>query len=478
MYYAFWQDGLAFASEIQPLLGLPGVTRDVNPQRLYEYLRDGSVDHGGETMFARVHQLPAAHYIEVSLDNPQAADPVRYWDIDLTRRAELSLEDAAKQLRGLFIDGVRMHLRSDVPVGAALSGGIDSSSIVSVMRLLEPKLEIHAFSYIADDPSISEERWVDILGKEMNLEVHKIRSRSDDLMADLNALIHIQGEPFRSTSMYAQWRVFRAAREAGVKAMLDGQGADELLAGYGRYRIARICSLLRQGHILEAGRLWRCSSKLQNGGFWWTTPRVISSLLPSRLKSPMRQLVRGDIVPSWLNASWVRKHGVGSQTQAKSYGKDLVRSLYLDLTEGSLPQLLRSEDRNSMAFSIESRVPFLTPALAKFLLTLPEDYIISPNGTSKAIFRQAMRGIVPDVILDRTDKMGFSTPEKDWLLSTGPYLEDVLYGRKAAQIYALNTKEIKSQWNQMVNGVRPLDSRVWRWMNLILWAEKFEVDID
>jgi asparagine synthase (glutamine-hydrolysing) len=477
MYYAFWQDGLAFASEIQPLLGLPGVTRDVNPQRLYEYLRDGSVDHGGETMFARVHQLPAAHYIEVSLDNPQAADPVRYWDIDLTQWAELSFEEAAKRLRDLFIDSIRMHLRSDVPIGTALSGGIDSSSIVSVMRMLEPKLEIHAFSYIADDPSLSEERWVDILGKVMNLEVHKIRSRCDDLMADLNALIQIQGEPFRSTSMHAQFRVFRAAREAGVKAMLDGQGADELLAGYGRYRVARICSLLRQGHILRAGRLWHCSSKLQDGQLSWTTPRVISSLLPSRLKSPMRQLVRGDIVPSWLNASWVRKHGVGSQTQDKSYGKDLVRSLYLDLTEGSLPQLLRSEDRNSMAFSIESRVPFLTPALASFLFTLPEEYIVSPKGTTKAVFRRAMRDIVPDVILDRTDKIGFSTPEKQWLLSVGPYVEEVLTRRTAERIDALNTQEMKSLWRQMVNGIRPLDSCVWRWMNLLLWAEQFEVTV-
>jgi asparagine synthase (glutamine-hydrolysing) len=478
LYYALWQEGFAFASEMPPLLELPGVSRDVNPQRLYEYLRDGLAHHGSETIFAHVRQLPSAHYLDLALDDLRSASPARYWDIDMTQQAELSFEEAAKRLRDLFIDSVRMHLRSDVPVGAALSGGIDSSSIVSVMRMLEPKLEIHAFSYVADDPSISEERWVDLLGKEMNLKVHKIRSRSDDLLADLNALIQIQGEPFRSTSMHAQFRVFRAAREAGVKAMLDGQGADELLAGYGRYRVARICSLLRQGHILRAGRLWHCSSKLQDGQLWWTTPRVVGSLLPARLRNRIRQSLRGDIVPAWLNASWAREHEVLSSSIDEPQGRErLKQSLYLDMTETSLPQLLRSEDRNSMAFSIESRVPFLTPALASFVFTLPEEYMVSPKGTTKAVFRRAMRGIVPDKILDRTDKIGFSTPEKQWLLSVGPYVEEVLNRRTAARIDALNTQEMKSQWEQMVGGARPPDSRVWRWMNLLLWAEQFEVTV-
>jgi asparagine synthase (glutamine-hydrolysing) len=200
------------------------------------------------------------------------------------------------------------------------------------------------------------------------------------------------------------------------------------------------------------------------------------SLIPTWSENHVRQLFRRDVVPSWLNASWFRKHGVGWNTPNQADGKEgLKHSLYRTLTETSLPQLLRSEDHNSMAFSIESRVPFLTPGLAKFLFTLPEHYIITSHGTSKAIFRQAMRGIVPDVILDRTDKLGFSMPEKNWLLSIRPYVECVLNSQTATQIHAINTKEIQGQWQQMVNGSRQLDSRVWRWMNLILWAEKFSV---
>jgi len=477
LYYALWQDGLAFASEIQPLLALPGMTRDVNAQRLYDYLCSGITDHGADTMFAQVNQLPAAHYMEVPLDNPQAASPVRYWDIDLTQRADLSFEDAAKRLRELFVESVRMHLRSDVPVGAALSGGIDSSSIVSVMRLLEPKLEIHTFSYVADDPRISEERWVDIVGKEKQVEVHKIRPSSEDLVADLEALIGTQGDPFRSTSMYAQWRIFQAAKEAGIKVMLDGQGADELLGGYASYRIAKISSLLSQGRTVKAMQLWRCSSNFQDGGFWWTAPRVMSSLLPTWLKNPARQLLRRDIVPAWLNASWFRKHGVRWNTPIQAYGiEGLKHSLYLSLTETSLPQLLRSEDRNSMAFSIESRVPFLTPALAEFILALPDDYIVSCNGTSKAVFRQAMRGIVPDSILDRRDKLGFPTPERQWLASARFWVDRAVTSAAAQNISALNLREVQHEWGGILAGKTSFDSRVWRWVNLILWVKKFGVN--
>ena len=128
-----------------------------------------------------------------------------------------------------------------------------------------------------------------------------------------------------------------------------------------------------------------------------------------------------------------------------------------------------------MAFSIESRVPFLLPALVRFVLALPEDYLLTPEGTTKAVFRKAMRGIVPDAILDRVDKKGFPTPEKTWLLSIRAYVDRVLESQTAEQIHVLNMKEVQSQWKQTVNGSRQLDSPVWRWINIIAWAEAFNV---
>ena len=133
-----------------------------------------------------------------------------------------SFDQAAERVRELFLDSVRLHLRSDVPVGAALSGGIDSSAIVAAMRAIEPEVELHAFSYLADDPELDEERWVDLAAGAARATVHKTRVRSCELIADLDALLAAQDEPFGGTSIYAQHRVFRSAREAGIKVMLDG----------------------------------------------------------------------------------------------------------------------------------------------------------------------------------------------------------------------------------------------------------------
>lgn len=477
LYYAYWQNGFAFASEIQALLELPGVTREMNAQRLCDYLRSGMTDHGGETLFAKIKQLPAAHYMAVSLDEPREARPVRYWEIDVTQRTEWSFEDAAARLRELFLESVRLHLRSDVPVGAALSGGIDSSSVVMAMRHLDRHVDIHTFSYIAEDPTISEERWVDLMTDAARTRAYKVKPSEQELTADLDRLIGVQGEPFISTSMYAQFRVFQRAREAGIKVMLDGQGADELLSGYPNYRLARICSLLRQGGWREAVALAKASNSREAASRLLC--RALGRLSPATMQNVLRHIIRSDRMPAWMNASWFLDQGVSRKIPAHFGGKEMLRQeLYESVTTTSLPQLLHYEDRNSMAFSIESRVPFLTPALAKFVFALPEGYLLAPNGNTKAIFRQAMRGIVPDAVLNRRDKLGFPTPERDWLLSLRGWVERVLLSPAAQSIGALDIHEVRRQWGEIVEGRRQYDSRVWRWVNLILWTEKFSATFE
>jgi asparagine synthase (glutamine-hydrolysing) len=475
LYYTFWQDGFAFASEITPLLQLPGVTREVNPQRLYDYLQSGVSDRGADTLFAHIKQLTPAHYMEVMLDRPQVKQAVRYWDIDLTQKLEISFEEAAKQLRELFIESVRLHLRSDVPVGAALSGGIDSSSIVMVMRYLQPQLDIRTFSYVAQDPKISEERWVDLVGAQAQAAVNKVKLGSEDLSTDLDRLIAVQGEPFGSTSIHAQSRVFQQARKAGIKVMLDGQGADEMLAGYPTYRMTRVSSLLRHGRWSESLQLARSGS----GSSWNLLPRAVARLAPPGIQALLRFAARREAPPPWLNADWCRDHAVHDFASSQAVTTDMLRQeLYQTLTETSLPQLLHYEDRNSMSYSIESRVPFLTPALVRFLFSLPEDYLLATDGTTKAVFRKAMRGIVPDVILDRRDKLGFPTPERDWLLSMGSWVGEILSSETARKIRALNVYRIRREWKEILQGTRTFDSRVWRWVNLVLWAEKFSVEVE
>ncbi len=478
LYYTLWQGGLAFASEIKPLLELPGVSRRVNPQRLYDYLRFGITDHGGETLFADINQLPSAHYLEVNLDNPGLVEPLRYWQVDLSERVELSFEDAANKLRELFLESVSLHLRSDVPIGTALSGGIDSSAIVMAMRYLEPSLELHTFSYIASDPALSEERYIDTIGKSTAAVMHKVQPQPGDLVADLEYLIRSQGEPFGSTSIYAQHRVFRLARDAGIKVMLDGQGADEILGGYSSYKGARLASLLRQHRWGEAYQFMQAASTTPGMGGRLLGQWAMSYMLPPKMQVLGRLLVGKDLTPAWLNTSWFKERQAKPQLFDYTKSQAILRESLFDTLTETLPSLLRYEDRNSMAFSIESRVPFLTPALVSFLLALPEDYIVAPDGTSKAVFRKAMRGIVPDLILDRKDKIGFATPERAWLTALKPWVESTLESQVAAQIPVLNLKEVTREWNLMLAGKKPFNFNAWKWLNLIEWSRQFEVQYE
>lgn len=480
LYYVQTGQTFAFASEIKALLELPHVRRTVDPQRLYEYLHFARTDHGDATLLTDVRQLPAGCFMEVPLDRPGTGEPVRYWDLDLSDRLDLSFDEAARHVRELFLESVRLHLRSDVPVGAALSGGIDSSAIVAAMRALAPRADLHVFSYVADDAGLSEERWVDLAAGSAGANPHKIHASPDEMIDDLDQLIYAQDEPFGSTSIYAQYRVFRQAQRAGVKVMLDGQGADEMLAGYTPYRAARLASLVRQRRWLAAARFARRACRLPGtGGARRLMLQVGGLLCSADCKALARRLLGDRIMPSWLNEAWFRARGVPGPSIRRQTDRDVLREqLRQALESTSLPMLLRYEDRNSMASSIESRVPFLTPALVNFVMRLPEEYLIGRRGTSKNVFRRAMRGLVPDPILDRRDKIGFATPEQSWLTTLRPWVEATLNSPRARAIPALSVPGLHAEWQAVLASKKPFDFRVWRWLNLIRWADRFDIQFE
>jgi asparagine synthase (glutamine-hydrolysing) len=476
LYYSVRDGSFAFASEIKALLEFGDNGRKVNPGNVLLYLRHGLSDQGSGTLLSGTKQLPSAHYLEIALDNPTVAEPVRYWEPKL-EPTELTFEAAAEKLRELFLESVRLHLRSDVPIGAALSGGIDSSAIVACMRYVAPSLELHTFSYIADDASVSEERWVDLLTEKVRAHAHKARAKADDLVRDLEALLNTQDEPFSGTSVYAQHQVFRLAKEAGVTVMLDGQGADEMLGGYSYYLGARFASLIRQRRFHDAVQFLRSIKTLPDRSPLHVMLWSAEYLLRTEWQKPLRALTRKETTPRWVKSSWFRKHDAEVVKACYCPGPDVLRSvLWQTMTETSLPQLLRYEDRNSMAYSIESRVPFLTPQIAEFLLSLPEHYIIAADGTSKAIFRQAMRGIVPDAILDRRDKIGFATPEREWMRTMDNWVVQTLRSEAAAAIPFLDLQAMQREWEAISQGKQSFDHRVWRWINLIHWSEKLQLE--
>lgn len=476
LYYVRTPESFAFASELKALLDLGTVHRKINPTRLFSYLRWGLCDFGGDTLLNGICQLPAAHYLKVDMDSKSAPQLECYWQPLCTTRDDLSFDRAAEKLQDLFMKNVALHLRSDVAVGSALSGGIDSSAIVMAMRQLNPDIELHTFSYIADHETLNEEKWIDIVCTASNAHVHKVHPTPDELMGDFEQLSYVQDLPSGSTSLYAQYCVFRAAQQSGIKVMLDGQGADELLGGYPYFRGARLASLIKQAKWSEAQQFfsrvshWPGMSRvslLQHAGDHLFSPLVNASL---------RKIAGKDLVPPWLNAAWFHKQGVVPRLNRAGFGSPHVvhEKMCHELLE-HLPSLLRYEDRNSMAFSIESRVPFLTPELVDFVLSLPEEYIIASDGTSKAVFRRAMRGIVPKAILERKDKIGFATPERSWLSSSALWVQRSFEDEVAAEIPAFHLDIVNRDWDAMKEGRKPFSFEVWRCLNLISWTKQFGV---
>ncbi|HEY0797174.1 MAG TPA: asparagine synthase (glutamine-hydrolyzing) [Acidisarcina sp.] len=475
LYYSTADGFLCFGSEIKALLAFGSSHPEANAGRLLSYLRYGMTDFGSQTLLRDIRQVPAAHSMEISLDRPSSPEPRRYWSADAGDELEISFEEATQHVRELFLRNVELHLRSDVPLGAALSGGIDSSAIVMAIRHLDSRADIHAFSFIAEDSTLSEERWIDIVGAEAGAHVHKVRVTAGELADDLTGMMHFHDEPFGSTSAYAQYQVFRAAGAAGIKVMLDGQGADEILGGYMHYQGARLASLVRQGRWSEAAQLVHSFSGANGVGRYKGLAHCADYLLSPSLQSIARRLAGRDPFPAWLDRTWFAKRGVGPEFMHYTLAREVLHDTLSRSVTETLPGLLRYEDRNSMAFSVESRVPFLTAELVSFLGRLPESYLISSTGTSKAVFRAAMRGIVPNVILDRRDKLGFATPEGRWLNALDVWVGGILASDSARQLPFLNIDVARAGWAAVRNGKRPFSFGVWRWINLIRWSEELGV---
>lgn len=473
LYYAAGPRGVAFASEPRTLLELAGLPRRVQPQRLYDYLRFGLAEHAQETLYAGVRQLPAAHWLRLSMDHPaRDPEPVRYWSVSLEPRTDLSFRAAAEQLREMIVHSVRLHLRSDVPVGAALSGGVDSSAVLAVVRHLEPDAELHTFTYVADHEPVSDEKWADLVTAGIPVRVHKTRPSAAEFMEDLDYLIRVQDEPFVSTGIYAQNRVFRLAAEAGIKVTLDGQGADEVFGGYAGFRSARLASYARQGTWRAGARFARASAEWPESEMPKLLMRAAGLLIPRELQHTALLAVGQPLAPSWLNVPWFRERGVRFNGHWRSVGRQALKERMHDfLTVIQLPALLRYEDRNSMAYSIESRVPFLTPQIVEFAYSLPEEHLVAPDGATKSVLRESMRGLVSDVILDRRDKIGFATPERQWMQVMRPWVGRVLNSDGAHAVPALRPDALRAEWARVLAGRAAFDTRVWRWLNLIRWVE-------
>jgi len=428
-FYSLENGEFNFSSEINALVKLfPQIPR-LDTQTSFNYLIHSIYDNQEFSFFNGIKQLLPGHFLLFNLDEKlgsQLVEIKKWWWPSVIVRKDLTFDQAAIKLRELFLRSVELHLRSDVPLGAALSGGIDSSAVVCSIRYLYPQLPIHTFTYSAQGSSVNEEPWADIVNDYVGAIPHKILVSSEELIDDIDALIIAQGEPFSTLSIYAQNRVFKEAKKNGITVILDGQGADEMLGGYSGYPSQVLAEYFKKVDVKGFFTFLNNHSMRFRISRMGVIKSFVGFLLPERIKSRLKLFYSRNSILINKKISLKRWESPKVRNEKGSYGRELAKELRADLTSSRINRLLRYEDRNSMCYSIESRVPFLTLELAEFLLSMPSDFLVSETGETKKLFRAAMRGIVPDEILDRKDKIGFETPERSLLYAAWPSLKKSL----------------------------------------------------
>jgi asparagine synthase (glutamine-hydrolysing) len=472
------RDGrLAFASEIKQFTVLPGFTAALNAPRGWDYLSRGLIDHTSETLFAGVTQVPAGELVEVRLDTAAPSARSRRW-YELKPTAPPADETTWPRTLADELGGsVRRRLRADVTVGSCLSGGLDSSSIVCLVAEArkEGGLNGEQTVFTARPAGAEDDEWPwarEVAGHAGARPV-QVPVEGGELLERLPELVWLQDEPFASGSIFAQFKVFEAAAAHGVTVMLDGQGADESLGGYHVYFGVYLAQLLRSRRLTEALRQARAVCRAHRVSPWWLVRGIIASWLP--VPELLGRLTRR-AVSRVVDAD---RLGVppADPFRTMSGRRNGVRAFSIDqLTAASLPMLLHWEDRSSMAHGVEARVPFLAHRFVELVLGLPPEARIR-GAVTKAVLRDAMHGRVPRRVLDRLDKVAFSTPEARWLCrdhrdAAGRALERALDA--AGPVLARNAAEVL---RGMAGGARPYDPVLWRVLCFGAWLDRFAVSV-
>jgi asparagine synthase (glutamine-hydrolysing) len=477
LYLGRMAGGWAFASEIKALRGF---VRSAGPNlsALRDYAIGGWLDHSDATFYEGVEPLPPATNFLVEAGSTRRW---RYWSPPEssgdTRPASVDHdEELVASFTGLLRDSVALQLRSDVPLGSCLSGGIDSAAIVSLSsELVRDKLGPHGaaprIALTASFPGAPDDETeaAALVASRAGVAHLRVSLEPVDLLETLETVMREQDEPFASASILAQRAVMESARAQGIKVMLDGQGADEMLGGYPHYRYAWLLGLLTGHPAAVPGAL----REMRRAGVPPSASLRQAALDHFRLGPTGRAPFGRDArVPSWVGPNLRTAAPLPLREPGEPVaGTPLARHLVRALVATSLPALLRYEDRNSMRFGVEARVPYLDHRLVEAACLLPDRLRIS-HAMTKVVLRRGMAGIVPDEIrLDRR-KIGFAVPQAAWLASSMPALRGFLAAPRASAEGVMDPRPVAALLDRPLN----VDGAVelWRALSIEMWLRTFD----
>jgi asparagine synthase (glutamine-hydrolysing) len=445
------RDRVYFASEIKQLLPLLP-RREINSAVMFSFLEQGLLDHTDATFYRGIVKIKPKTALIFSMDGAEARETV-YWDY--RPEPALSWDDAVERFRELLLDSVRLRLRSDVKLGALLSGGLDSSAI-SVLANRACGNTFETYSIIAAEPQFSEEPFIDLVRDRAGIRNTKLLFNPARMLEALDDVIYHADEPFGGFSVVAQYCILEQIRkQTDVVVVLSGQGGDEILMGYLKYFFFYLKNLLRSGRWLKAGSE-AASSLLKRTVLRQFELGAAKRYMPFMQRSGAQQISRlqGEWEPVWASG-------------------DLCRRQKDDIDKYSVPALTHYEDRNSMAHSRETRLPFLDHRLVNFVVHLPEAMKLH-GGWTKYILRCAMHEM-PDPIRWRRDKQGFVIPEPLWLRhDLRPMICEAFRGSTLAALGVLDDAAFLQRYQRYREGDgRAATSEISRVLIAELWARKF-----
>lgn len=495
-FYYHRQEGFfAFASEIKALVQHPSVPRKPNEEVIYDYLALGLSDHSEQTFFEGIVTLPPGHFALLDLADG-ALRQQRWWDVQVNDRFEPQSarheERVYTEFADLLEDAVRLRLRSDVPVGSALSGGLDSSSIVVLANrlLLEEQViprhlvgeHQQTFTARNAEADIDEHFYSNLIVRRTGAQEHLVYPKAETLWGELAQFAWHQDEPVNSTSQYAQWCVMRLAKQNGVTVLLDGQGGDEILAGYTAYVPLYVDQVRQYAGLGAAAKAAWQTARIGGGPVVdqlinhakhrlpWHAQRLVDTLRPPRL-GPGHG---GTGLQEWQLAPVLMDHCHERRWTAPQLDSaGLAGHLHRDLTATNLPKLLRYEDRSSMAFSLETRLPFLDYRVVQMVFSLPLNYRFH-DGWSKYLLRRAMSDRLPSEITWRKTKLGYPTPEVNWLRAGSATVRQVLCDHVDDPLLAQYVQPAALRAMAALSDDALAEAPgVWRIVNLAVWLDLF-----
>jgi asparagine synthase (glutamine-hydrolysing) len=402
-YYALHDGTFFFGSEIKQVLQASGMARHANAQTVFALLEWGLADHSSETFFEGVYQLPAAHFLTLELGEMLSPVIRRYWDLRIDPETNLTEREATEEFRFRFRNAVQIRLRSDVPVGVSLSGGLDSSAILCQAHEIAPQTEFQTFSACFEEREIDEREYMAAAISATGSLSHPTYPTGAEFWDGIESLVFHHDEPLGAARTFSQWRLMRSAREKGIPVILGGQGADEALCGYQKYRYFYFWDLLRGAdpRLFREVLMWLHSGTTTHGGL-----AAATRYLPAAIRRPFSPAER------LCNREF--RNSVNIVGMKPGAGGTVADRQKADLTYSGIPGFLRHEDRNSMAHSVETRHPFLDYRLVEFAVNCPPEFKLR-DGWTKWILRNALKGILPEKVRLRRSKLGFDAPDERWM---------------------------------------------------------------